>query len=57
MKKNNVSHQEVQAAIQRFVRKGGLIEKLPEQSAKRRDVIGEDKYEMYEMVSDLPILN
>jgi len=52
-----VSHQEVFAAIQKFVREGGLIKKLPEQSAKRRDIIGDDKYEMYETVSNIPIMN
>ena len=58
MKRNNqVSHQEVFAAIQKFVREGGLIKKLPEQSAKRRDIIGDDKYEMYETVSNIPIMN
>ena len=58
MKRNvQVSHQEVSSAIQKFVREGGLIKKLPEQSAKRRDIIGEEKYEMYESVSKLPIVN
>ena len=56
-KQNTVSHQEIHAALQKFVRDGGLIKKLPEQSAKRRDVLGEDKYEMYEAVSNLPIIN
>ena len=58
MKRNTeLSHQELYSAIQKFVREGGLIKKLPEQNAKRRDVIGEEKYEMYESVSKLPIVN
>ena len=57
MKKNVLKHHEVAAAIQKFLKDGGLIEKLPEQNVRRQDIIGDEKYEMYEKVSRLPILH
>lgn len=53
MKANNkVTQAEVNAAIQRFVKQGGLIRKLPEQRSQSRQV--GQKYEVYETLSNLP---
>ncbi len=56
-RKEKISQQEVNAAIQSFLQRGGLIEKLPDQNVEQRQKIGEEKYEVYEALSDLPILN
>jgi len=57
MKKKTISHQEINQAIKNFLTEGGLIKKLPDQEVKRQEVIGEDKYEIYEPLSNLPIVN
>jgi hypothetical protein len=57
--KNNrqkISQDEVQLAIQKFLKHGGLIVKLPDQAVRQRKTIGEDKYQIYEALSNLPTI-
>ena len=57
MKKKEISHQDVQAAINKFMKSGGMIDKLPEQGAHDRRMVGEDKYQIYETLTTLHLSN
>lgn len=50
---DSISQEEVSVAIQQFLSKGGLIERLPIQENKNSKVIGEEKYEIYESFANL----
>jgi hypothetical protein len=47
------THEEIQAAVQRFVRQGGNIDKLPDQKSSRSEFVGSEKYESFETFSSL----
>jgi hypothetical protein len=51
-----ISQEEVSAALQRFLKKGGAIVKLPDQNYIQAHPVGEDKYEIYESITDLSLL-
>ena len=48
-----ISQEEVSAAIQQFLKEGGLIEHLPNQGSPEGKVVGESKYDIYESFNDL----
>lgn len=48
-----VSHQDVQKAVQQFLRSGGIIVRLPEQKSELKPVVGGEKYEDYESYTAL----
>lgn len=52
-KKQTITHEEVQEALKRFVRGGGMIDKLPDQKSSRSEFVGNEKYETYETLSSL----
>jgi len=52
-KKQPITHEEVRDALKRFVRKGGNIDKLPDQKSARTEFIGNEKYDTYEKLSNL----
>ena len=52
-KQKRITHKEVQEALKRFVRHGGMIDKLPEQKSARSEFIGSEKYDTYESLSSL----
>jgi hypothetical protein len=43
-----VSHQDVQKAVQQFLKNGGIIVRLPEQKPQPKPVVGGEKYQDYE---------
>ncbi|MGA1599550.1 MAG: hypothetical protein ACO4AU_10890 [bacterium] len=46
-------HQELEDAIQRFLNKGRSIKVLPPQEVRNRSVVGGDRWEMNELLSEL----
>ncbi len=50
-KQKNLTHQELQDAIQQFMQDGGMIAKLPEQKQVRGDFVGSEKYDDFEPLS------
>jgi len=50
-KKVEISQEEVQKALQKFQKEGGLINKLPDQIAPRSTMVG-GRFSMYETVSE-----
>ena len=52
-KQKRLTHEQVKEALKRFVRKGGMIAKLPEQKTSRTEIIGSEKYDSYESLSSL----
>jgi len=48
-----VSHDDVQRALQRFLKDGGIIHHLPEQESRGHHMVGGDKYQDYEKLSNL----
>lgn len=55
--KPKVSQEEVSAALQQFLNKGGVIMKLPDQPHAIQPMIGEEKYEVYETIKDLSAMS
>lgn len=51
--KNLITQNEVSAALQNFINKGGVIHHLPDQEYNTIPMIGEDKYQIYEAISEL----
>ena len=51
-----VSHADVAAAMTRFLKRGGIIKHLPEQKALLAGTVGAEKYEVFESLSDLPVV-
>jgi hypothetical protein len=52
-KQKRITHKEVREAMTRFVRNGGIINKLPEQKSARTEFIGQEKYENFESLASL----
>ena len=51
--RGKITQVEVSAALQKFIKKGGMIKRLPDQEYKPATPIGEEKYQIYEPISDL----
>lgn len=50
---HELSHEDIQAAMDSFLKKGGKIEVLPNQKAVTLKVIGGEKWDAYESLQDL----
>ena len=48
-----VSHEDVQRAVQRFLKDGGIIVRLPEQQGAERPMVGGEKYQDFETLNNL----
>ncbi len=53
-KKKTITEEEVQAALNKFLRAGGLIKRLPNQVVPRNTLVGA-RWGMYEIVSDTTV--
>jgi hypothetical protein len=51
-----VTQEEVSAALARFLKQGGMIQKLPDQNFHATERVGGEKYDAYERLADLPSL-
>ena len=51
-----ITQQEVSAALARFLKQGGMIQQLPAQNFRASGLVGGDKYQAYESLNDLPTL-
>lgn len=47
------THQEVIKAVRKFLEHGGIIEQLPDQKSEQMVVIGGEKYEEFESLTDI----
>ncbi|HEX9841702.1 MAG TPA: hypothetical protein VGC20_03085 [bacterium] len=54
--KQEITQQEVSAALARFLKQGGMIKQLPDQNFRPSGPVGGDKYQAYESLNDLPTL-
>lgn len=54
--KQEVTQQEISAALAQFLKKGGMIQQLPAQNFRPAGQVGGEKYEAFETLSDLPTL-
>ncbi len=54
--KKKITQDEVSAAMYQFIKCGGHIQKLPDQNYCAAHPVGEDKYEVFETLSDLDSL-
>lgn len=50
-----ITHEDVQKAIKQYVSKGGQIKVLPSQKVMSVNVIGADKWDAYESLTDICI--
>ena len=48
-----VSHEDIQRAVQRFLKDGGIIVRLPEQQGTERQMVGGEKYQDFETLNNL----
>jgi len=48
-----VSHEDIQRAVQRFLKDGGIIVHLPEQNGAERPMVGGEKYQDFETLNNL----
>jgi len=53
-KKKTITEEDVQAALGKFLRAGGLIRHLPDQVVPRNTLVGA-RWGMYEIVSDTTV--
>ena len=51
--KKRITQQEIAAALQQFISKGGVINHLPDQKYQSSKMIGDEKYQVYESISGL----
>ena len=51
--KQKITQTEVSAALQQFINQGGIISQLPDQEFRMAQMVGDDKYDIYEHLSDL----
>lgn len=51
--KLHITKDEITAALQRFIKNGGVIHHLPDQEYRMAQTIGDEKYDAYESMSDL----
>jgi hypothetical protein len=54
--KPTITQEEISVALARFLKHGGVIEKLPAQEFHAVGTVGGEKYEAYESLADLPTL-
>ena len=52
-KKTRITQQEIAAALRQFIGRGGVIHHLPDQKYQIAKMIGDEKYQVYESISDL----
>lgn len=55
-RKGKVTQDEISAALQRFIKDGGVIHHLPDQEYSEAKTVGDDKYQAYESLSNLSAL-
>jgi len=48
-----LSHDDIQRAVKRFLTDGGIIVHLPEQQNQAHTMVGGEKYQNYETLSNL----
>ncbi|MDH4120170.1 MAG: hypothetical protein OEV94_00475 [Deltaproteobacteria bacterium] len=53
MMKAHVTHDQVLNAIQKFQAQGGIIHKLPEQKIIRAEMLGEEKHNPFETLTNI----
>lgn len=51
--RNQVSHQQVNMAVRKFLRRGGIIVKLPEQKNQQEVMVGGEKHQNYESLTSI----
>lgn len=51
-----ITQEEVSAALAQYLKRGGVIEKLPAQQFRINGTVGGDKYAAYESLTDLPAI-
>ena len=51
--RTTVSHEDVQRAVKRFLKDGGIIVHLPEQQGGDRPMVGGEKYQDFESINNL----
>ena len=51
--KKAITQEEVALAIKKFQENGGIIVKLPDQEFKSHKVVGSEKYQNFESISNL----
>ena len=51
-----ITQVEISSALARFLKQGGVIEKLPAQNFRPIGTVGGEKYEAYESLNDLPAI-
>jgi len=54
--KQEITQQEVSAALARFLKQGGMIKQLPAQRFQCVGTVGGEKYQAYESLTDLPVI-
>ena len=52
-KKTMITPQEIAVALRQFISRGGVIHHLPDQKYQIAKMIGDEKYQVYESISDL----
>ena len=48
-----VTHQDVRRALRKFLDDGGMIVQLPEQKSEQPVVVGGEKYDEYDSLTDI----
>jgi hypothetical protein len=51
-----ITQQDVSAALARFLKQGGIIRQLPAQRFQMVGTVGGEKYQAYESLTDLPVI-
>lgn len=54
--KRQITQVEISTALALFLRRGGMIKQLPAQRFQPAGMVGGEKYQAYEELSDLPAL-
>ena len=54
--KKNINQNEISAALRKFLKNGGIIRQLPEEKFQGSQLVGEEKYQIYEPLSKLTAL-
>jgi len=52
-KTSEVSHEDVQKAVQKFLKDGGIIVQLPEQDSRAYQMVGGEKHQNFESLANL----
>jgi hypothetical protein len=54
--KQEITQQDVSAALATFLKHGGMIRQLPAQRFQSAGTVGGEKYQAYESITDLPVI-